>query len=71
MPIIWLDYPYLSYGRLFFCPCPNILHDLKQANLIKQKRYGQLNSIVNAMKNLLFGEIYLNIMEKNIMMIYI
>ncbi len=29
MPIIGLDYPYVSYGRLFFCPCPIIFHDLK------------------------------------------
>ena len=37
MPIIGLDYPYVTYGRLFFCPCPNIFHDLKQAKIIKKK----------------------------------
>ena len=37
MPIIGLDDPYIIYGRSFICPCPNILHDLKQAKLIKKK----------------------------------
>jgi len=37
MPIIGLDDPYIIYGRMFICPCPNIFHDLKQAKLIKKK----------------------------------
>ena len=36
MPIIGLDYPFVTYGRFFFSPCPNFFYDLKQARLIKK-----------------------------------
>jgi len=36
MPIIGLDYPFVTYGRFFFSTCPNFFNDLKQARLIKK-----------------------------------
>ena len=58
MPIIGLDYPYVTYGRLFFSPCPNIFHDLKQAKIIKKKIWSIKFNSKNNGEFIIGGELF-------------